>query len=132
MTHVDDIRERDPIFLAVVSKEQRFSLIPDFIQEVEDQTLQDEKTEDGQSDWYDEQLKRDLRSLPCGNTTAQEDECRNAEPNNREDAFVEKSHLRRQTPPRSLELIPSNPGVHPSSADHTSSLESLRGIVKPR
>jgi hypothetical protein len=118
MTHVDDIRERDPIFLAVVSKEERFSLIPDFIQEVEDQKLQDEKTEDGEPDWYDEQLKGDLRSSPWGNTTAQEDECRNAEPNNREDALVEKGHLRRQTPPRSLELtIPE-------------SLEGPRGIVK--
>jgi hypothetical protein len=119
VTHVDDIRKRDPIFLAVVSKEERFSLIPDFIQEVEDQKLQDEKTEDGQPDWYDEQLKGDLRSSPCGNTTAQEDECRNAEPNNREDALVEKGHLRRQTPPCTLGLISSNPGVHLRSADHT-------------
>ena len=78
MTHVDDIRELNPIFLAAVSKKQRFALIPDFIKEIEDK-----------------QLKRDLRSIPCGNTTTQQNECWNAEPNNREDALIEKGHPRR-------------------------------------
>jgi hypothetical protein len=47
VTHVNDIRELNPIFLAAVSEKQRFALIPDFVKEIENQKPQDEKTEDG-------------------------------------------------------------------------------------